>query len=228
MSVLIVIEHDGRAPRENLRAVVTAAGQIGGCTASGGRTASGGGATALVLGGDCRAVADAVAAVAGIDAVRLAQHPALADGLAENCAPLIAAQAQGFSHVLMASGAASREWLPRAAALADMQMVTDVIAIESPDTFVRPLYAGNALATVQSGDAIKFLSIRPTAFEETTGDGAAAVEEISGGEDAGLSTFVEARLSKLARPELTTAKIVVSRRARRWRGGQFSLDRKTR
>lgn len=199
MSLLIVIEHDGHAPRDSLSAVLAAARQIGGDI------------TALVLGNDCRQVADAVS-TSGVNAVRLAQSPALAEGMAENCAPIIAAEAQGKSHVLMASGAVSREWLPRAAGLADMQMLTDVIEIQSPDTFVRPLYAGNALATVQSKDAIKFLSIRPTAFEESGegGGSTAPIEEINGGEDSGLSAFIEARLSKLSRPELTTARIVVS------------------
>lgn len=198
MSALIVVEHDNRAPRENFRAVVACARQVADSVC------------ALVIGNDCRAAAEAAAKVGGVDSVKLVQHPALADGLAENCAPVIAAQAAGFSHVLMAAGALSREWLPRAAALADMQMITDVIAVESADTFVRPLYAGNALATVQSADAIKFMSVRPTAFAPAEGDGSAAVEEASGGEDSGLSTFVEARVSELERPELTTAKIVVS------------------
>lgn len=198
MSVLIIVEHDNQQPRENFRAVVTCARQLGESV------------TALVIGDNCRAAADAAATVAGVDRVLLIQHAALAAGIAENCAPLIAAQAQGMTHVLMAAGAQAREWLPRAAALSDMQMITDVISVQSPDTFVRPLYAGNALATVQSGDAIKFMSVRTTAFEAASGEAAAAVEEISGGEDSGLTTFVDARVSALERPELTTAKIVIS------------------
>ena len=198
MTALIVVEHDNAAPRENLRAVVAAAKQVADEV------------HALVLGDNCRAVADAVAAVAGIGKVRLVQHASLANGVAENCAPVIAAQAAGMSHILMASGAQSREWLPRAAALADVQMITDVVAVQSADTFVRPIYAGNALATVQSADAVKFLSVRPTAFEPLEGDGSAEVEEGAEATDAGLTEFVEARVSKLERPELTTAKIVVS------------------
>lgn len=198
MSALIVVEHDNTAPRENLRAVVACARQVADEVC------------ALVLGDNCRAAAEATAAIAGIDKVLLVQHAALADGVAENCAPVIAAQAAGRTHILMAAGAQSREWLPRAAALADMQMITDVVAVQSADTFVRPIYAGNALATVQSSDAIKFLSVRPTAFAPVEGSGSAALEEAGSAEDTGLTTFVEARVSKLERPELTTAKIVVS------------------
>ena len=198
MTALIIVEHDNQAPRENLRAVVACARQVADEV------------VALVMGDGCRAAADAAAKVAGVDKVRLVESPALANGVAENCAPVIAAQAAGMSHVLMAAGAQSREWLPRAAALADVQMITDVIGVESPDTFVRPIYAGNALATVQSSDAVKFMSVRPTAFEPVEGDGSAAVEDAAGGEDTGLTTFVEARISKLERPELTSAKIVVS------------------
>ena len=199
MTVLIVAEHDNGVLRENFNATVTAARALGGQV------------TALVLGDDCTAVADTAATVHGVDSVRLAQHPMLADGLAENCAAVIARQAEGMSHVLMASGSAAREWLPRAAALCDSQMLTDIIAIESPDTFVRPLYAGNAMATVQSSDAIKFISVRATGFEAAGGGGGAAVETVTvDGEDSGLTAFVEARVSKLERPELTSAKIVVS------------------
>ncbi len=198
MSALIIVEHDNQTVRENIRAVVTCARQVADSV------------TALVIGDNCRAVADATAAIAGIDKVKLVQHAALAHGISENCAPIIAAESAGMTHVLMAAGAQAREWLPRAAALADMQMITDVIAVNAPDTFVRPLYAGNALATVQSSDSIKFMSIRPTAFAPIEGAGSASVEEISGGADSGQTTFIEARTSSSDHPELTTAKIVVS------------------
>ena len=198
MSVLIIVEHDNQAPRENFRMAVTAARQLGDSI------------TALVLGDNCRVVADAVAVVAGVDKVSLVQHESLANGIAENCAPVIAAQAASASHVVMASGAVSREWLPRAAALADSQMLSDVVVIESTDTFIRPMYAGNVLATVQSNDTVKFLSVRATAFEPAADGEVAAVEEETSASDAGLSSFVEERVSALERPELTTAKIVVS------------------
>lgn len=198
MTVLIVAEHDNRTLRDNFRAVATAAKSLGGR------------AEALVIGDNCRAVADAAAAVEGIDGVRLVEHASLGNGLAENCAPVIAKQAKEASHVLMAAGSVSREWLPRAAALCDSQMLTDVIAIQSEDTFVRPLYAGNALATVQSKDAIKFMSLRTSAFAAAADGAAATVDVVADGDDAGLSVFVEERVSELTRPELTSAKIVVS------------------
>lgn len=199
MSALIIAEHDNQTLREeSFRAVVTCARQLSDTV------------TALIIGNNCRAVAEAAAAVEGISAVRLIEHPALENAIAENCAPVITAQSAEMTHVLMAASAQSREWLPRAAALADMQMITDVIQVDAPDTFVRPLYAGNALATVQSSDAIKFLSIRTTAFPPAAGSGAAAIETIAAGEDTGLTRFVEARETALERPELTTAKIVVS------------------
>jgi electron transfer flavoprotein alpha subunit len=199
MTVLLVVEHDHAAPRESVFAALTAAKALGDDI------------TALVAGGDCRAVAETVATFDGVSRVRLAQSPILADGLAENVAPVIVGQAEGASHVVMASGAASREWLPRAAALADAQMITDIVAIESADTFVRPLYAGNALATVKSHDAVKWVSVRATAFAPATGgDASAAIEEVAVGEESALSAFVESRVSELTRPELTAAKIVVS------------------
>ena len=202
MNALIVAEHDKNGLREeSFRAVVACAQQLADSV------------TALIIGNDCRAAAEAAAAVEGVSAVRLAEHAALADGIAENCAPVITAQSAGMTHVLMAAGAQSREWLPRAAALADMQMITDVIQVETPDTFVRPLYAGNALATVQSSDAIKFMSVRTIAFTPVdSGGNTAAIETVDADVDAdsGFTRFVEARVSELERPELTTAKIVVS------------------
>ena len=201
MTVLIVVEHDGHAPRDNFRSALTAAKQLGGNI------------EALVIGGaDSRAVAEKVATAPGLAAVRLAINVALEHGLAENCAPLITGQADGASHVIMAAGTLSRAWLPRAAALADSQMLSEVISIESDDTFVRPIYAGNALATVRCSDAVKFLSIRATAFEPTLqeADSPAPITEISGGDDAGLSSFVGDKVSALERPELTTARVVVA------------------
>ena len=199
MGILLVVEHDGVAPRESLRPALAAALQLGGDV------------TALVMGGDCRAAAEATAQVGGVSRVLLAQGAALAAGLAENCAPLIAEHSAGMTHVVMAAGAQSREWLPRAAAMRDSQMLSEVMKIEAPDVFVRPLYAGNALATVQARDECVFLSVRITQFEAHSGGaGAAEVAEVGGGVDAGLSSFVEARVSELTRPELTTAKVVVS------------------
>ncbi len=202
MTVLIVVEHDGETPRENFRNALAAAGQIS--------AYSGGEIEALVLGG--KKTADAVAKAPGLSAVRCVDNPAFAGNLAENCAPVIAENAGGASHIVMAAGALARMWLPRAAALADSQMLSEVIAVESADTFVRPIYAGNALTTVQMSDAAKFLSVRATAFDGAEGDADSPcpVRYSEDGEDAGLSQFLGGKMSARERPELTSARVVVS------------------
>ena len=200
-TVLVVAEHDNAAPRASFYSAVTAARRLGDEV------------VALVLGANCGEAAQAAANCEGVSRALLAQGAHLANGLAENCAPVIAEQARatGAARVVMAAGTLSREWLPRAAALADSQMLTDVIDMPEANVYVRPMYAGNVLATVESADALQFLSARTTAFApaaETGGGG--KVEEVSGGEDSGLTEFVEERVSKSERPELTSAKIVVS------------------
>lgn len=204
MTILIIVEHDGETPRENFYSALAAAKQIA--------AHSGGGVEALVLGK--KEIAERAAKTPGLAAVRYADNPAFAANLAENCAPIIAAQAQSATHILMAAGALSRMWLPRAAALADSQMLSEVIAVESADTFVRPIYAGNALTTVQSLDAVKFLSVRATAFDAAAEESDSACEiksvEIPESPDAGLSEFVGEKVSEQERPELTSARVVVS------------------
>ncbi len=201
MSILIVVEHDGKAPRDNFRNALAAARQIGGEI------------EALVLGGEQSApVADIVATAPGLSAVRLITNAAFENNLGENCAPVIAEQSAQMSHVIMAAGAQARMWLPRAAALSDSQMLSEVVAVESTDTFVRPIYAGNALTTVQSMDTIKFLSVRAAAFEALIGDADSPcpINTLSGGENLGLSEFIGEKISVQERPELTSAKIVIS------------------
>ena len=149
--------------------------------------------------------------IAGVAKVLVADHAALANGLAENLAPLIAAVAGGYSHVLAAATSYGKNAMPRVAALLDVAQISEVVAIESADIFVRPIYAGNALATVQSSDKIKVVTVRGTAFDAAPATGgSAAVEAISGASDAGLSKFVGQEVSKSERPELTAARIVVS------------------
>jgi electron transfer flavoprotein alpha subunit len=165
----------------------------------------------LVAGEACRAAADAAAKCAGVARVILAESPALAHGLAENMAPLVVALAKDFSHVVAPATSLGKNLSPRVAALLDVQQISDVIAIEAPDTFVRPIYAGNALATVKSADAIKVLTVRTTAFPAAAAEGGSgAVEAAQAAADAGLSGFLRAELAKSERPELTAAKIVVS------------------
>ena len=201
MTILVVGEQDG-APaklRENFRNALSAARQIA--------AFAGGNVEALIVG--AKSAADEAAKAAGVSAVR---HIPAESQLAEDVAPLIAAQAKGASHIIMAAGALARMWLPRAAALADSQMLSEVIAAESADTFVRPIYAGNALTTVQMLDECKFLSVRTTAFEAESGfaESPCETKTLDGAAASGLAEFVGEKVSDLERPELTSARIVVS------------------
>jgi electron transfer flavoprotein alpha subunit len=165
----------------------------------------------LVAGSGAQAVADEAAKAAGVSKVLLADDAAYGNGLAENIAPLIAAQAAGYSHVLAPATTFGKNVMPRAAALLDVAQISDITAVISADTFERPIYAGNAMATVQSSDSVKVVTIRATSFEAVAADGgSASVEAVSGAGDAGLSRFVTAKLTSSDRPELTSAKIVVS------------------
>ena len=140
-----------------------------------------------------------------------ADAPPLGEFLAENVAALVAGLAKGYSHVLAPATSTGKDVMPRAAALADAQQISDIVAVESPDTFVRPIYAGNALATVKSSDAIKFITVRTTAFDAVAATGgSAAVESAEAPGDAGLSSFVGREVAKSERPELTSARVVVS------------------
>ncbi|HEX4327697.1 MAG TPA: FAD-binding protein, partial [Burkholderiales bacterium] len=162
-------------------------------------------------GHNCKAAADAAAQIAGVTKVLLADAPQLADGLAENIAAQIVALAGEYSHILAPATAAGKNFLPRVAAVLDVQQVSEIVSVESPDTFVRPIYAGNALATVQSADAKKVITVRTTGFDAapSTG-GSAAVEAVAAVADVGLSSFVGREVAKSERPELTAAKIIVS------------------
>ncbi|MGE0387929.1 MAG: electron transfer flavoprotein subunit alpha/FixB family protein [Gammaproteobacteria bacterium] len=166
----------------------------------------------LVAGSGCKAVAEAAAAVAGVRKALLVDDAAFANALAENVAPLVASVAKGgYSHVLAAATPAGKNVTPRAAALLDVAQISDIIAVDSPDTFQRPIYAGNIIATVQSVDPIKVITVRTTAFEAPAASGGSGtVEAVASTGDAGLSRFVDERLVKSARPELTEADIIVS------------------
>ena len=204
MVALVFAEHDGAELAPATLNVVTAAGAL----AAG---ALDGEIHVLVAGQGCGGVAEATARVSGVTKVLVADDAAYAHLLAENTAPLIARLAPGYGHVLAAHNANAKNVMPRAAALLDVAQVSDIIAVVAPDTFVRPIYAGNALATVRSNDPIKFVTVRTTAFAAAPATGgAAAVEEVSGAGDSGLSIFVGEALSSSERPELTSAGIVIS------------------
>ncbi|MEX2008937.1 MAG: FAD-binding protein, partial [Dongiaceae bacterium] len=199
MAVLVLAEHDNKEIKPATLNTVTAAARIGGDVA------------VLVAGAGCRPAAEAAARIAGVAKVLLADDPAYGHGLAENLAPLVAKLAAGFGHVLAPATSAGKNVMPRAAALLDVAQVSDISGIDSPDTFVRSIYAGNALATVQSSDAIKILTVRATAFDPAPAEGGSApIEAVTGPGDAGLSRFVGQELSRSERPELTSARIVVS------------------
>ena len=199
MSILVIAEHDNKALNGATLNVVAAAQKIGGDI------------TVLVAGSGAQAVADQAAKVAGVSKVLLADDAAYANQLAENVAKLVASLGAGYSHILAASTTTGKNILPRAAALLDVSMITDITAIDGPKTFKRPIYAGNAIATVESGEAIVVATIRGTAFDAVAAEGgAASVEAATSQGDAGISKFINEEIVKSERPELTAARIVVS------------------
>jgi len=199
MSILVIAEHDNAALKAATLNTVTAATQLGGDVA------------VLVAGHNCGAVAQAAAQVAGVKNVLVADAPHYANQLAENVAALVVGLAGGYTHILAPATAAGKNMLPRVAALLDVAQITDAIKVESADTFVRPIYAGNVLATVRSKDPIKVITVRGTAFPAAAATGGgASVEAVASAPDAGVSSFVGQQLTKSDRPELTAARIIVS------------------
>ncbi|WP_375739622.1 electron transfer flavoprotein subunit alpha/FixB family protein [Pseudomonas boanensis] len=199
MAILVVAEHSNAALAAATLNTVTAAQKIGGDI------------HVLVAGQGVGAVAEAAAKVAGVSKVLVADNAAYAHQLPENVAPLIAELGKGYSHVLAAATTNGKNYLPRVAALLDVDQISEIIAVESADTFKRPIYAGNAIATVQSSAAVKVITVRGTGFDAAAAEGgSAAIEAVSSVTDAGKSAFVGEELAKSDRPELTAAKIVVS------------------
>lgn len=199
MSILVIAEHDNKALNAATLNVVAAAQKIGGDI------------TVLVAGSGAQAVADQAAKVAGVSKVLLADDAAYANQLAENVAKLVAELGKGYSHILAASTTTGKNILPRAAALLDVSMITDVIAVDSANTFKRPIYAGNAIATVESSESVIVATVRGTAFDAVAAEGgSAAVESVASAGDAGISKFINEEIVKSERPELTAARIVVS------------------
>jgi electron transfer flavoprotein alpha subunit len=200
MAALVLAEHDNTALKPATLNAVAAAAEISGSEVD-----------ILVAGRDCRGVAEAAAKIAGTRKVLLAEDAAYEHGLAENVAPLLVELAESYSHLLAPATTSGKNVMPRVAALLDVMQISDISAVVSPDTFVRPVYAGNALATVQSNDPVKVITVRSTAFPpgEATG-GSAAIEPVTGTGSAGLSEFLSAELSKSERPELTSARVVIS------------------
>ena len=199
MTVLVIAEHDNASLKSATLNVVTAA------------TACGGDVHVLVAGDNAAAVAQAAAQIAGVSKVLHADGAALKDALAENLAAQVLAVASSYSHILFPATASGKNTAPRVAAKLDVAQISDITKVVSADTFERPIYAGNAIATVQSSDAVKVITVRGTGFDAAPATGgSAAVESIAAVADAGKSSFVGRELSKSDRPELTAAKIIVS------------------
>jgi len=199
MSILILCDHEnGQLSPVTLNAV-SAASQIDGEM------------HLLVAGDQTGNVAKAAASIAGIAKVLVADDKPLENGLAENLAPLMQSLSGGYSHMMAAATTTGKNVMPRLAALLDVMQISDIIKIEDANTFQRPIYAGNALSTVSSNEAIKVITVRGTAFEAVAAEGGnAAIEPVAGASDAGLSAYVKSELSSSERPELTSASIVIS------------------
>ncbi|SFC36757.1 electron transfer flavoprotein subunit alpha/FixB family protein [Collimonas sp. OK412] len=198
MTVLVIAEHDNASLKGSTLNTVTAASQCGGEV------------HVLVAGSNCGAAAQAAAQLAGVSKVLVADAAYFADGLAENVAEQVLALAAGYSHILAPATAYGKNILPRVAAKLDVGQISEITKVDSPDTFERPIYAGNAIATVQSNDATKVITVRTTGFDAAAGGGSAAVENVTAAADFGKSAFVSRELAKSDRPELTAAKIIVS------------------
>jgi len=199
MSILIIADHDNASIKPVTLNVLAAAKAIGGDI------------DVLVAGSGCGAAAEAAAKAEGVTKVLVADNAAYAHSLAENLSLLVADLGKGYSHIITSAGTTGKDFLPRVAALLDVAQISDIIRVESADTFVRPIYAGNAIATVQSSDSIKVITVRGTGFDPVSAEGGSApVEAIDNVQDAGISSFVGEEMAKSDRPELTAAKIIIS------------------
>jgi electron transfer flavoprotein alpha subunit len=199
MAALVIAEHDNHVIKGGTLNAVTAAAKCGGEV------------TVLVAGSGCGDAAKAAAAIAGVSRVLVADAPHLAEQLAEALAEQVLAVAGGYTHVLAPATAFGKNVLPRVAARLDVAQISDIVSVDSPDTFQRPIYAGNAIATVQSADAVKVLTVRTTAFDAAAATGgAAAIEAVAAAADPGTASFIGREVAKSERPELAGAKVVVS------------------
>lgn len=198
MTALVIAEHDNETLKGSTLNTIAAAVQCGGDV------------HVLVAGHNCNVAAQAAAKAAGVAKVLVADAPQFADGLAENLAEQVLALASSYSHILAPATAYGKNIAPRVAARLDVGQISEIIKVDAADTFERPIYAGNAIATVQSADAVKVITVRTTGFDPVAEGGSAAVENITAVADVGKSSFVSRELAKSDRPELTAAKIIVS------------------
>ncbi|WP_315042982.1 electron transfer flavoprotein subunit alpha/FixB family protein [Faucicola mancuniensis] len=198
MAILVYAEHDNKELKKATLNTITAAQKIGGDV------------VVLVAGAGCQAVADQASQVAGVSKVLLADNAVYANQLAENVAKLVVGLAGDYSHILAPATTTGKNFMPRVAALLDVNMVSDITVVVDAETFERPIYAGNAIATVKNGESKKVITVRGTAFDVAAQGGSASVEAVATAEDLGKSKFVGEELAKSERPELTSAEIIVS------------------
>lgn len=212
MSILVIAEHDNESLKAATLNTITGAAAIGDDI------------SVLVAGHNCGAVADQAAAVAGVSKVLIADNEAYGHQLAENVSLLVAELGSGYSHILASATTNGKNLMPRVAALLDVAQISEISGVESADTFQRPIYAGNVIATVQSSDAVKVITVRGTAFDAAaeTG-GSASIESIDAVHDAGVSSFIGEEVAKSDRPELTSADVVISGGRGMQNGDNFSM-----
>ena len=212
MSILVIAEHDNASLKGATLNTIAAAKAIGGDI------------TVLVAGSNCGAAAEAAAKAEGVSKVLVADNEAYAHQLAENISLLVSEIGKDYSHILAPATTSGKNMMPRVAALLDVAQISEISSVESEDTFKRPIYAGNVIATVQSSDPIKVLTVRPTSFDGVAAEGgSASVENLDSATDAGVSSFVKEELAESDRPELTSAKIVISGGRGMQNGDNFEL-----
>jgi electron transfer flavoprotein alpha subunit len=211
MSVLVYAEHDNVSLKPETNKLLTAA------------LGASDDVVVLVAGSNCAAVADAAANVSGVSKVLVADNAVYEHQLPENIADLVVELASDYSHIFAAATTTGKNFMPRVAALLDVAQISDVIKVESADTFVRPIYAGNAIATVQSADATKVVTVRAASFDAVANDGSAPVEAISNANASDISSFVSAELTESERPELTAAEVIISGGRGMQNGDNFAL-----
>ena len=212
MSILVVAEHDQQQIKAATRVALAAASAIGGDV------------DVLVAGEGCQSAADAAAQIPGVSKVLMADSAQYGHALAEEMASIVASVAPGYGHIIAATTTSSKNYMPRVAAMLDVAQISDIISVESPDTFKRPIYAGNAIATVQSVDSVKVLTVRGTAFDPVPAEGGnASIEPVGVTEEVGVSEWVKEDVVEPERPELTAASIIISGGRGMQNGENFSL-----
>ena len=211
MSILVIAEHDNSALKADTLKTVAAAQAIGGDI------------HILVAGANCQSVAESASKVNGVSKVLVADNAAYEHQLAENMGLLVSELASDYDHIVATALTTGKNFMPRVAALLDVAQISDIIGVESADTFVRPIYAGNAIATVQSLDAKKVITVRPTAFDAVATDGSAEVVALDSATDAGASSHVSDELTESERPDLGAASVVISGGRGMQNGENFKL-----